>query len=77
MYSYLCHTFDPAAHQIFEVHSRSGTRVSDDNHLPVPVVDMVPGTGEPAITQDFLKCVSSVAWLVWVCNTSQTGPIYI
>ena len=57
----MCHSYDLAARQIFEVHSRSGTRVSNDNHLLAPVVDRVTGTGVPAITQEFFKCVSSVA----------------
>ena len=37
---------DPASRQIVEVHSRSGTHMSNDNHLQVPVVDMVPGPGK-------------------------------
>ena len=35
--------------------------MSDDNHLPVPIVNMVPGTGVLAITQEIFKCASSVA----------------
>ena len=54
-------SYDPAAWQIFEVHSHSGMRVSNDNHLPLPVVDMVKGTGVPESTQEIFKCVSSVA----------------
>ena len=54
-------TYNLAAWQIFEVHSRSGTRVSNDNHLPVPIVDMVTDTGVPVIIQEIFKCVSSVA----------------
>ena len=51
-------SYDPAAWQIFEVHSHSGMRVSNDHHLSLPVVDMVTDTGEPAITQEIFKCVS-------------------
>ena len=61
----MCHSYDLAARQIFEVNSihRSGTRVSTDtgNHLPAPVVDRLTGTWVPAITQEIFKCVSSVA----------------
>jgi hypothetical protein len=54
-------SYDPAAWQIFEVHSRSGTCVSYDNHLLAPVVDSVTGTRVLAITQENFKCVSIVA----------------
>ena len=56
----MCHT-TLAAWQIFEVHSRSGMRASNDNHLPLWIVDMVTGTRVPAITQEIFKCVSRVA----------------
>ena len=54
-------SYNPEARQIFEVLSKSGTRAPNDNHLPLPVLDMVTGTGVPAITQEIIKCVSSVA----------------
>ena len=54
-------SYDLAARQKFEVQSRSGTRVSNDNRLPAPVVDRVAGTGVPAITKEVFKCASSVA----------------
>ena len=54
-------SYDPAACQIFEVRCRSGTHVSNNNHLPLPIVEMVTGTRVPAITQEIFKCVSSVA----------------
>ena len=57
-------SYDPAAWQIFEVHSRSGMCVSYDNHLLAPVVDSVTGTGVLAITQENFKGVSSVAGVV-------------
>ena len=64
IYRYTLYTpvsYDLVAWQIFEVHSRRGTCVSNENHLPAPVVDRARGTGLPAITQEIFKCLSSVA----------------
>ena len=64
-------SYDLAAWQIFEVLSREGTHVSIDNHLLVPVVDMVP-----AYWRSHKKILNVYpVWPVWVCKTSQTRPI--
>ena len=57
--------------EVVEVPSRSGTLVSNDNHLPVPVVDMLPAyRRSPKKILDVYPVL-----LVWVCKTSQTGPM--
>ena len=55
-------SYDPPARQIFD-----GV-VSNADHQPVLVVDMVPppGTGVLVTTQENFKCVYPV-WPVWVC----------
>ena len=54
-------SYDPVARQIFEVLSRSGMRVSNDNHLPAPIVDMVLAYWRTGDHTRKFKCVSSVA----------------